>query len=177
MNVARSLAACCLVALSLLGAGCKSADYADIRVDSEADPKVDFGGYETYAWLAAAALVRDPESEWAPPNLDVGAEIKHLVDRELRAWGMTQVVDSPDVHVIYAVGVDMKALDVVHSNGEWRFEQTPQSGLMVLLSDPETRRVMWVGAVAAELREEPSSELAKRRLDYAITKMFKRSPF
>ncbi len=32
-------------------------------------------------------------------------------------------------------------------------------------------------SLAAEQLQEPSSELAKRRLDYAITKIFKRSQF
>ena len=53
------------------------------------------------------------QSAWAEAQFDIGAEITHLVDTELRDRGMTEVSESPDVLVMYAVGVDMKALDLV----------------------------------------------------------------
>ena len=110
MNIVRALAASGLAALSSIALGCVSPDVADIRVETEVNPKINFAGYKTYAWAAAAAVVRDPEREWTPPDLDVGAEIKFLVDRELRKRNLSEASGEPDVLVVYAVGVDMESL-------------------------------------------------------------------
>jgi hypothetical protein len=173
MNTLRTLAVCLLAGFAMVG--CNSG-FKDIKIDTETNPKVDFGGYDSYAWAAAAAVVRDPDREWTPPNVDIGAEIVHLVNRELRERGWTEVSTSPDVLVLYAVGVDMKALDVVVDEGETTYENVPQGGIMVVLADPESRRVMWIGSAVADLMEEPDEELGRKRLDWAITEMFKEMP-
>ena len=48
-----------IIVLMLL-AGCASVPTKDIQVDAQADPKANFSGYKTYAWLGAAAIVNDP---------------------------------------------------------------------------------------------------------------------
>ena len=72
--------------------GCNS-KFKDITVATEADPKVQLPGYQSYAWAAAAAMIRDPNREWTPSDLDLGAEIMFLVDRELRKKGFTKIVN------------------------------------------------------------------------------------
>ena len=179
MNVARALTSCALVFLGVFATGCVSAEFRDIAVDSESNPKINFDGYSSYAWAAAAVAVRDPDAEWSPPNFDIGAEITHLVDTELRDRGLTEVSDSPDVLAIYAVGVDMKALDVVTGtdDGVMHFTQVPKTGLKIILVDPGTRQVMWVGTAEANITEEVTADLARRRMKYAISKIFKKSGF
>ena len=177
MNIARAFEVLALVTLVSFSPGCATT-YQDIQVDAEANPKVNFDGYNTYAWAAAAAIVRDPDHEWTAPDLNIGAEIKHLVDRELRARDMTEVVNSPDVFVTYAVGVDMKALDVVvgDEDGVERWENVPKGAVMIILTDPQTRRVMWYGTAEGDIEEHRTLEVSRDRLDHAITKMFKKSP-
>ncbi len=156
--------------------GCAS-QFKDIEVKTEANPEVDLTGYETYAWAAAAAAIRDPDREWTPIDLDIGAEIQFLVDRELRERGLTKVVRGPDLLAIYAVGVDMKALNVeVDEDDVERFEEVPKGGVLIILADPASRRAIWAGAAVAELLEEPDRELTKQRIDYAISKMFEDYP-
>ncbi len=156
--------------------GCAS-QFKDIEVMTEANPKVDLTGYGTYAWAAAAAAIRDPDREWTPIDLDIGAEIQFLVDRELRERGLTKVVRGPDLLAIYAVGVDMKALNVeVDEDDVERFGEVPKGGVLIILADPASRRAIWAGAAVAELLEEPDRELTKQRIDYAISKMFKDYP-
>jgi hypothetical protein len=176
MKVPTRIAAIACIALMLQG--CTSTQFKDISIDSEANPKVELKGYDSYAWAGAAAVVRDPDREWTPVDLDVGAEIRHLVDRELRDKGLTQVATDPDMLVIYGVGVDMKALENVEVDEEnaARFEEVPKGGVLVVFIDPQSRQVIWAGAAEAEIMEKPDRELAKRRLDYAITKMLKGFP-
>jgi hypothetical protein len=156
--------------------GCTT-QFKDITVETVADPTVNLRGYETYAWAAAAAVIRDPDREWTPVDLDLDAEIQFLINRELRGKGYTEVAGGPEMLVIYAVGVDMKSLSVVvDQENVQRFEEVPKGGVVIVLADAESRRAIWVGAAVAELLEEPDRDLAKQRLDYAVSKMFKRFP-
>jgi hypothetical protein len=179
MNLARSLASCALVSIGFLATGCVAAEFRDIAVGSEQNPKADLDGYSTYTWAATALAVRDPDAEWSPPDFDIGAEITHLVDTELRDRGMTEVSESPDVLVMYAVGVDMKALDLVTDtdDGASHFQQVPKTGLKILVVDPQTRQLLWVGTAEGNVTEAVTVDLARRRIKYAIKHIFKRSKF
>ena len=168
-----------IVLVTLTTLGCAS-PFKDIRVEAQANSKVNFGGYRSYAWSVAAAVVRDPDRDWAPPNLDIAGEIEFLVNRELRARGMTEVSHAPDVLVMYAVGVDMKALDVTvdaetnlaDSHSDADPGTSPRAGVMVVLVDPQTRRAVWIGRATGKVTENVTVDLAKRRLEHGITQMF-----
>jgi hypothetical protein len=156
--------------------GC-AAQFKDIEVRTEADPDVNLSTYSTYMWAAEAAVIRDPEGKWNPGNIDIGAEIVFLANRELRNRGYSEVVSDPGLLAIYAVGIDMMSLNVTFDEEDRaRFEEVPKGGVAVVLADAETRNAVWVGSAVAELLEEPDEELSKKRVDYAITQMFKSLP-
>ena len=160
-----------LVAMYLVG--CSSVPVDDIKVESEADPKVNFSGYKTYAWLGAAGILNDPQGQWEPPKFDADAEITFLIDQALRKRGITEVNENPDMLVAYALGVDMAALKLKQDpeTEMHTLEQVPQGGLIVVLIDPETEFATWVSIATAELKGvEP--DIAKQRLKYAVSKMF-----
>ena len=98
------------VAISALLVGCASVPTKDIEVDAQADPKANFSGYKSYAWLGSAAILSDIYGQWEPPTFDADAEIKYLIDRELRKRGMLQNSTDPDLIVAFAAGIDMDAL-------------------------------------------------------------------
>jgi hypothetical protein len=161
--------------------GCKSAvpnELKDIRVAAESYPKAKVSEYKTYAWGAAMAVVRDPEREWSPSTLDIGQEIKFLVNRELDRNGLVRVVDDPDVLLAYAVGVDMANLDYVKApeGSEEQMKSVPKGGVLVIMVDPASGRAVWAGGATGDIQDEPTAELTKKRLDYAITEMFKDFP-
>jgi len=164
-----------VILLTIPFAGCAS-PYPDIKVETEAHAKVQFDGYKTYKWAAAAAVIRDAAGTWNAPDLDIGSEIMFLTNRELRGRGLVEVVDSPDLAVIYAIGVDMEALNVVvdKKSGVETKTSSPKGGVLILLMEPDTRRVVWAGRATADLSEKPTPELAKKRLDYAISQLFKK---
>jgi len=148
----------------------------DIRVSDSTHPKARLSGFRSYAWVAAAAVVNDPEDKWSPSNLDVGQEIMFLVDRELGKRGMAKVTADPDVLLIYAVGVDMESLDVVKTpeSGVEELKNVPKAGVLVIMVDPPSGRVIWVGGASGDIRDQPTVELTKERLNFGITEMFKR---
>ena len=85
MSIGRCLSIGVIV---LLGVGCGTAT-KDIKVDSETRSGADLVGYKTYAWIGSAQIVNDPRGQWEPPPLDADAEIRWLIDRELRKRAAT----------------------------------------------------------------------------------------
>ena len=162
--------------LSLLGAvvltGCVSTSPTkDIQIDSAADPKANFSGYKTYAWLGAATIINDPEGQWEPPGFDADSEITFLINRELRARGMSETTSSPDMIVTFAAGVDMEAMEL-----KVELVEAPLGGLVVALVDAETGFIIWTGLAVADVLETPDLAASKARLDYAVKALFKQLP-
>lgn len=170
----------CLMLLAgvMLLSGCTSALVKDIRVEAQADPKTNFSGYNSYAWLGAAAILNDPYGQWEPPAFDSDAEIKFLIDRELRKRGMMPSYTNPDLLVAFAAGIDMEALELkVDPKTQINaLEKVSTGGLVVLFVDGESGIVNWVAVATAEVQERPDTRTVKARLDYAVTQMFKKLP-
>jgi len=166
-----------LLCISLF-TGCATSPHEDIKIDAEADPKVNFSGYKTYAWLGAAGLLIDPEGKWKQPDFNIDSEIQHLVNRELRKRKFTEVDNKPDMLIAYTVGIDMEGLKVKENpkTKEPMLQNIPKGALVVILVDPQTRYVMWVGRATADLKTDPGTEVMKQRLDYAVTQIMARLP-
>ena len=161
--------------LFLFLTACASTLTQDIEVDAEADPKANLAGYKTYAWLGSAAILYDPQGKWEPPAFDADAEIKFLIDRELRNRGIKEVAVNPDLIVGFAAGIDMEALELVESK-ETKLEvleNVPKGALVVVLLDGATGIPVWAGAARGNVQQEISSDDVRKRLDYAVTRMFK----
>ena len=158
--------------------GCTSAPTRDIRFDAEADPKANFSGYKTYAWLGSAAIVNDPYGQWEPPAFDADAEIRHLINRELRKRGMSESSAAPDLFVAFAAGIDMDVLElkVDPTTNMEILSNVPKGALLVTLVDSDSGFVIWVGLAVADVQENPDAQTVKKRLDYAVTKLLKKLP-
>ena len=167
-----------LATLLLLITGCASSVTQDIMVEADSDPKANLSGYTSYAWLGAAAIVFDEHGQWEPPQFDADAEIKFLIDRELRKHGMTESSANPDLIVAFAAGIDMATMEIKidpESNLE-TLENVPMGALAVILIDGGTGLAIWVGVATAEIQEDPEQDVIKKRLDYAVSSMFKQLP-
>ena len=164
-----------LFAAMFLIAGCASSVTKDIMVDTKTDSKIDFKGYTTYAWLGSAAIVYDPDGKWEPPQFDADAEIKFLIDRELRDHGMTEDSINPDMIVAFAAGIDMDSMeiDIDPESDLVVLENVPTGALTVILVDANTNRAIWAGIATAEIQQSPDQNTIKKRLDFAVTGMFK----
>jgi len=163
--------------LLLLLAGCASVT-KDIRVDAEVDPKVDLTGYKTYAWLGSAQIVVDTIGKWEPPGFDADAEVKWLIDRELRARNVSRVDDNPDMFVAYVAGIDMDALELKVDPETRRemLDSVPKGALAVVFIDAASGKPVWVGVATADIQETPTDEVVRKRLDYAVKEMFRLLP-
>lgn len=166
------------VFMVLLVAGCASSVTKDIQIETQADAKANFSGYKTYAWLGSAQIVHDPYGQWEPPPFDADAEIKYLLDREMRARGMTESNSNPDLFVVFAAGVDMDALDLKEDpdSKEKFLTIVPQGGLVVAFVDSDTGFVIWAGVAAGEVQDDPDAETVQKRLEYAVKELIKQIP-
>lgn len=166
-----------VVLFLMLTIGCASVT-KDIGVAAEALPNANISEYKTYAWLGSARIVYDPAGKWEPPQFDADAEVKWLVDRELRKRGMIEVTANPDVIVGFAAGIDMASLQLVKSPETKikTLENIPAGALIVMFVDSSTGQTVWAGVAAGEILEEPGVEVVRKRLGYAVRKMFKSLP-
>ena len=166
-----------LCALALL-AGCASGVTRDIKIETDADPKVDFSGYSTYNWLGSASIVHDPEGQWEPPEFDADAEIRFLIDREMRARGLVVNKSEPELLVFYGAGINMTKTEA-RIDPDSRLEKlanVPKGALKVILVDARTQRPIWGGVATADLQQGITAEANKKRIDYAVRSMFKQLP-
>jgi len=166
-----------LVTLFLIS-GCASSVTKDIMVETDSDPKANLSGYTSYAWLGAAAIVFDEKGQWEPPQFDADAEIKFLIDRELRDHGMTEDSVNPDLVVAYAAGIDMDSMDIKADpeSGIEALENVPAGALIVIMIDADTGLAIWAGIATADIQESPTAETTKARLDFAVSEMFSKLP-
>jgi hypothetical protein len=166
-----------IIGLFLLTTGCTTVT-KDIKVNAQTDPKAKLSGYQTYAWLATAKILYDPKGKWEPPQFDADAEVQWLIDRELRSQDRTKVTTNPDMFVGYAAGIDMAALKLVE-DPESKIEvlqNVPQGGLVIILIDASTGYPIWAGVAEADIQEDPTTEVVRKRLDYAVRRIFQLLP-
>ena len=166
------------LATLFLISGCANSVTKDIMVETDSDPKANLSGYTSYAWLGSAAIVFDETGQWEPPEFDADAEIKFLIDRELRDHGMTEDSVNPDLVVAYAAGIDMDSMDIkIDPESEIEtLENAPAGALIVIMIDAETGLAIWAGIATADVQENPTAETTKQRLDFAVSEMFSKLP-
>jgi hypothetical protein len=166
-----------LIVLIFFIASCASVT-KDIQVAAEADPKANFKGYKTYAWLGSAKIIHDPEGQWEPGQFDADSEIKWLIDRELRKRGMTEVTANPDMIIGFAAGIDMAALELTE-NPETKkvtVKNIRQGSLALIFVDAASGFPIWIGTAMGDLQQEPTPDTVRKRLDYAVSEMFELLP-
>ena len=158
----------------MLFSGCASTPTKDIVISAQADPKANLSGYKTYTWLGSAAIVNDALGRWEPPAFDADAEIKYLIDRELRKHGMSEKSVRPDLIVAFGAGINMDALELkVDPEGTMEdVTNVPRGGLMIALVDGQSGFVVWAGVATAEILQDLDTETTKARLDYVVTELF-----
>jgi len=173
----KKLSLAAILMLSVLVFGCASFPKDDIEIEAQADPKTNFTGYKTYAILGSAEILNDPEGKWEPLGFDADAEIAFLINKELRKLGKSESSDNPDMLVAYALGADtamMKFKDDPETKVRI-LENVPQGALVIALMDPVTELVTWAAVAVGDLQNQ-GDDIAKKRLNYTVTEMFKKLP-
>jgi hypothetical protein len=160
------------IGLMLLFAGRSSA----AAVKTDYDRNANFAQYKTYSW--ERVQTRDP--------LMVD-RIKSAVNGSLAAKGLTEVPTGGDLSIVaIEVTHNQQTLDTFYNNfgGGRRFggfgeatttTETYRVGTLVVdLSDPATKKLVWRGSASDTLSDK--SEKNIDNLDKGVVKMFKKFP-
>ena len=110
-------------------------------------------------------------------EIDADAEIEFLISRELRKLGKSETRVNPDMLVAYALGVDMAMMKFKEDpeNKVSVLENVPEGALVVALMDSKTEIVTWAAVAVGEIQGN-DQKIAKLRLNYVVTEMFKQLP-
>ncbi len=147
----------------------------DITVETHADPAVDYKSYKSYAWAGSAQIVFDPVGQWEQPTLDTDEEVKFIINRELRGKGLIEVQRKPDLLVGFAVGIDMAHLELKQDpeSKQEILTNIPKAALVIALIDANTGYTVWLGFAEGQVQEQQTIENIRKRLDYAVNRIFK----
>jgi len=163
-----------LNACSMMGT---SASNSDITFKTDVDPKANFKGYKSYAWIGSASILNDPNNQWKAPGFDANAEIKFLIDKNLRDKGLTESSQNPDTLIGYALGINMTNLNY-KENPDKSFktlEAAPKGALVIIMVDAKTGIVIWASSAKADIQGN-TGEAAKSRLSFAVKSMLDSLP-
>ncbi len=163
-----------LALFTVLG-GCAEPYTKDIHVKTEVGHQANISDYKSYIWLNNISALNDPSGKWQPPGLDIAGQIKFFIDRELNKHDLYLNPVDPELAVTFKFGIDMQALKLqIDPDSKLAVvKNVPDAALVVVLIDAETQSIIWVGEAEAELQQNNSPELVRKRIEYAITEMFK----
>jgi len=167
-----------IIACSLLLLSACSTCNKDIKISTEQEPNAIFTEYKSYDWLGAAGVLNDPDNTWQSTGIDISGDIKYLIDRELRKHNLFKTTGKPDLAVSFFVGINMNNKEL-KLDEETKIELKkiiPKAGLVVVLTEVESGKVVWMGVATGEVQKERTPELVRQRLDFAVTEMFKQLP-
>jgi len=147
----------------------------DISVDTKSDTTINYDTYKTYAWSENAQIIFDAIGQWEQPTLDTDEEVKFVINRELRAHGLTQVIDNPDLYVSFVAGVDTTILELKEdpNNNKKVLTNVPKAALAIALIDGKSGYTIWLGHAVGNIQPQQTIENIRKRIDYAVTEIFK----
>jgi len=147
---------------------------SDIEIETHADPDINYNAYKSYAWAGSAQVVFDPIGQWEQPTVDTDEEVRFVINRELRAHGLTQVDKAPDLLVAFAAGVDTSVLELKEDpEGKKKIPtNVPKAALVIALIDANTGYAVWLGYAVGDAQQQQSSENIIKRIDYAVSEIF-----
>ena len=147
---------------------------SDIEIETHADPDINYSAYKSYAWAGSAQILFDPVGQWEQPTIDTDEEVRFVINRELRAHGLTQVDKAPDLLVAFAAGVDTSVLELKDDPESKNKIPTnvPKAALVIALIDANTGYAVWLGYAVGDAQQQQSTENIKARINYAVSKIF-----
>ena len=80
--------------------------------------------------------------------------------------------------MFYAAGIDLGRVEVEVDMDRYvkSITSAPQGALKIILIDRQSGRAIWGAAAVGDVRHDRSTETVKKRLDFAVRKMFRQFP-
>lgn len=195
-SIRRAVALACGPILAVTLAVATHAD-TKIKVDSKKDDAFNFRGVRTWAWHPDGAgevkMMLTPDDDPAAVQARFEPVIKDAVVRELTARHLTAAApgQTPDLHVMYYVlistGTNRQTIGQnVTAEMYWavptfaqstqNFEILEQGSLILDVSSPATRALVWRGVAQAKIDRERTPAERDTRLRDAIASLIRKFP-
>jgi hypothetical protein len=173
-NIVKFLLFSCILTGAFVSTSCTTLT-SDITAEAHSDPDVDFNTYNSYAWLGSAQIVFDPIGQWEQPTLDTDEEVKFNINRKLRELGLYEAAENPELFVVFTAGIDMTVLELKEDPESKKeiLRNVPKASLAIALIDAETGYIVWLGFAEGEVQEQQSIENIRKRIEYAVSEIFK----
>jgi hypothetical protein len=160
-----------------------------MRIASDFDPRFDFAGIRTYAWLP------DPP-DFQGDTLQLHSELidrrtRRVVSRELQALGWERVaIEQADIHVTYYLAIEDRVRIRVVSNS-WRYHRAGwvehhrtesmrreyEKGTMILdLLEPKERSLVWRASALTRIRGGSDTSRRRQQINEAAAKLVAEIP-
>ena len=180
-------------AIVTLLALCLPAGCASVRVSHDYDPGADFAALETWSWSPKAPM---PTGDIrVDDNSLLDMRVRGAVEAELAARGYRKLESGqPDFHVAYHAAINER-LDVQTVNdyygygpgwgwgypaGGWSsrtyVNQYEEGTLILDVSIPETRHLIWRGTAATEMDDSATPAERQQTIRAAVAKMLSYFP-
>jgi hypothetical protein len=170
----RNVAICLFLCLILAALGCSQ--MADVKTDF--DDQADFDAFKTFAWVHSDTESMNLTDKWKL----VDEYIKDAIIKEMGAKGVTLSPGSPDLLVVYTVGMRDK-LGQVDFNADYSVDRSNAEiyseggGLVVMdLFDAKTDHLVWRGEALIALNVDPSPDIMRKNVNNVIKKLLKNYP-
>lgn len=149
----------------------------DISVESKFNHKVKLNNYKSYSWLSSAEILIDPNTALKSTNFSVNEVIVSHINNEMKGQGLSETENDPDLYISYVLGVNMDRLKLKNDpdTGLLIKKNVPKGELLIALIDAKTEYVVWVASAHAGVKNL-KSDMAKKRIQFAIEAMFKKLP-
>ncbi|HEX5010044.1 MAG TPA: DUF4136 domain-containing protein [Planctomycetota bacterium] len=163
-----------LPAMLLLLAACSSLP-DDIRVSTVKDPAVDLHTRRTYSWSTSVGAVTDSTGTWGRTGMDLDAELRSAIGRQLRAAGYSEVHSGADVNMALLMLGDRAEIEKVSHEPGARADPSilTEGALLVEMIDAKTGRVLWRGGAQSSTQAVHTQAETTERIDDAVAEMFK----
>lgn len=132
---------------------------------------------KTFQFLKVKTQVNDPDNKLQASGFEFESYIKKTIYEELKKLGLKQSSSQADITVSYGIDVNMAARKFnLFGNAEEGFlTNKPKSALTIIITNKKSHEVLWEAWTNAQYKQR-ETEVAKKRIEYAISELFKEFP-
>ena len=160
-----------LVGLVIAGLSGCAPKTDDIEVEAYKVKDINMDNYKTYQIIEGSGVVDASKATTTADAGNIDAEIHKIIVDELGKKGKSAVAQNPDLYVAYAAGTDTDVIkDKVDAEGDERLNNASEAGILLILIDAKTEKIIWMSAALGEAKGLPADQ-RKQRIEYAIKRM------
>ena len=132
---------------------------------------------KTYQWAKATTKVNDPNNKWLPPEFDFEDFTKNTIKQKLEKQGLKYSNDSADIIISFGIDINMAAHKYyLFGDADGNFVvPAPKGALTIVITNKKTNSVVWTAWASSDYKQL-DKVIAKKRMEYAISEMFKKFP-